>query len=238
LRDQPGVDRAYERARRAPDSPLTAPYSSSMEHHVFRKRIRGIRMRWFGSGVVLGLAGGVFLTLLASALVVTQIPAVVQTFSGEPDVAVVIGETYLNREAASRVSSGAYSLGSSPLSLTGLSLDVQPGNRMDLRPTFSVDLMLTTLDISPAIQNQLSVKNGELVINMVGDPQLGDLNIPLELLPFDLDAQMRESVDRINNELLIAEINQSLESGFGGSDFAVEGVSTGTNNLTIRLQQR
>jgi hypothetical protein len=109
---------------------------------------------------------------------------------------------------------------------------------MDLRPTFSVDLMLTTLDISPAIQNQLSVKNGELVINMVGDPQLGDLNIPLELLPFDLDAQMRESVDRINNELLIAEINQSLESGFGGSDFAVEGVSTGTNNLTIRLQQR
>jgi hypothetical protein len=195
-------------------------------------------MRWFGSGVVLGLAGGVFLTLLASALVVTQIPAVVQTFSGEPDVAVVIGETYLNREATSRISSGAYSLGSSPLSLTGLSLDVQPGNRMDLRPTFSVDLMLTTLDISPAIQNQLSVKNGELVINMVGDPQLGDLNIPLELLPFDLDAQMRESVDRINNELLIAEINQSLESGFGGSDFAVEGVTTGANNLTIRLQQR
>src|SRR5439155_7548247 len=41
-------------------------------HRVYRKRIRGIRMRWFGSGLGLGVLVGILLTLIASALVVTQ----------------------------------------------------------------------------------------------------------------------------------------------------------------------
>jgi hypothetical protein len=195
-------------------------------------------MRWFGSGLAAGIVVGIFLTVLASALFVSQIPTVVQSFSGEPDVAVVIGEGYLNREAANRIESGEITMGESPLSLKGLTVNLQSENRMDLQPTFAVDLFFTTPEVSPAIQNRLSVQNGELVINMVGDPQLGDLNLPLELLPFDLNSQIRQAVDRINNDLLIAEINQSLQSGFGGSDFVVEGVITNDTGLTIRLQHR
>ena len=195
-------------------------------------------MRWFGSGLAAGIVVGIFLTVLASALFVSQIPTVVQSFSGEPDVAVVIGEGYLNREAANRIESGEITMGESPLSLKALNVNLQQGNRMDLQPTFAVDLLFTTPEVSPAIQNRLSVQNGELVINMVGDPQLGDLNLPLELLPFDLNSQIRQAVDRINNDLLIAEINQSLQSGFGGSDFVVEGVTTNDTGLTIRLQHR
>jgi hypothetical protein len=204
-------------------------------HHVYRKRIRGIRMRWFGSGLVLGMIAGILLTLIVSAVVVTQIPEVVQTFSGEPDVAVVIGEGYLNREAAARLATTEQQA-SSNLALTAVTIDIQPGNRMDLKPTFKIDLFLTTVDISPAVRNQLSVENGELVLNMVGDPQLGDLNLPLGALPFDLDSEIRSAVNRINNDLLMAQINTSLHSGFGSEDFIVEGVTTNASGMTVRLQ--
>ena len=60
-------------------------------------------MRWFGSGCAVGVIAGVLLTLLVSALVVTQMPAVVENVTGDPDVAVVVGESYLNREAADRM---------------------------------------------------------------------------------------------------------------------------------------
>jgi hypothetical protein len=204
-------------------------------HKVYRKRIRGVRMRWFGSGVLLGVLAGVLLTLLVSALVVTTMPTVLQTFTGEPDVAVVIGETYLNREAARRVQ-GPNPMTFANLTLTGATLDLQPDNRMDLQTTFSADLLITSLNVRAGVKNQLSVQNGELVINMVGDPQIGSLNVPLELLPFNLDAELRTAIDKINNDLIIAEINQSLESGFGGSAFTIEGVTTNDSGMTVRLQ--
>src|SRR5438105_14250723 len=54
-------------------------------HHIYRRRIRGVRVRWLGGGFVFGVVLGVLFTLVASALVVTQFPAVVQSFTGEPD---------------------------------------------------------------------------------------------------------------------------------------------------------
>lgn len=200
-------------------------------------RLRGIRMRWFGAGLVLGIVSGILLTVGFSALLVRQVPEIVQSFTGEPDVSVVIGEAYLNREAAVRVSSG-YATGLEALTLTDVKLDLSPQNRMDLYPTFRLSFLFFNVDINAAVRNQLSVQEGRLVINMVGDPQLGDLNIPLEQLPFDLKASITSAVDRINNDLLISEINQSLRAGFGESDFEVEGVTTTDNGMIIRMQDR
>jgi hypothetical protein len=62
--------------------------------------------------------------------------------------------------------------------------------------------------------------------------------VPINLLPFDLEGEITRVVNRVNNDTIVTEINQSLQSGFGGTDFAVEGVTTDDSGMTIRLQQR
>jgi hypothetical protein len=168
-------------------------------------------MRWFSSGCMMGLVAGILVTLVVSAVVVSQIPDVVQTFAGEPDVAVVIGESYLNREATNRLN-GSYPTGVPNLTLTDLEINLESGNRMDMLPVFNADLgFIGSIPVNASVKNQLTVQDGKLVLDMVGDPQLGNLNLPLELLPFDLKGRVKEAIDKVNNDILIAEINQSLE---------------------------
>ncbi|HEX2988265.1 MAG TPA: hypothetical protein VHS06_08860 [Chloroflexota bacterium] len=218
--------RSTGREREYPEHPL---------HHVYRRRMRGLRMRWFASGIILGALGGVLLTLIASALVVTQIPQVLQSITGEPDVSVVISESYLNRAASDRIA-GGYNLGVPGLNLVALQLGLRPGNLMDLTPSFRVNAGFLSFDISPRVSNQLSVKDGRIAINMIGDPQIGNLNLPLEFLPFNLKDRTTQAVDKVNNDLLISEINQSLTTGFGGSGFDVTSCATENGGLTIRLK--
>jgi hypothetical protein len=193
-------------------------------------------MRWLISGLLLGLLGGVLLTVVVSALVVTKRPLPIKDEPGEPDVSVTVSESYLNRATAERVAT--FSTGTEYLTLTSLRLDLQPGHRMDLQPTFHSDLGFFVFDTSAIVSNQLAVENGKLVIRMVGDPQLGDLNVSLDALPLDLKGTLASAVDRINNELLISEINESLISGFGGTDFTIYGLSTEGDRLTIRLREK
>lgn len=203
---------------------------------VYRKRVRGVRVRWLISGLLLGLLGGVVLTIVVSALVVTKRPLPIKEDLSEPDVSVTVSESYLNRATAERVAT--FSTGMEYLTLTSLRLDLQPGHRMDLQPTFHSDLGFFVFDTSAIVSNQLAVENGKLVIRMVGDPQLGDLNVSLDALPLDLKGTLASAVDRINNDLLISEINESLISGFGGTDFTIYGLSTEGDRLTIRLRER
>lgn len=214
-----------------------ADYHNHPLHHVYRKRIRGIRTRWLGGGFALGVLAGIAFTLVVSAVVVTQIPAVLQSFSDEPDVTVTIGEKFLNREATDRLAKGP-PIGVANITLKAVNINLQSDNRMDLQPTFSADVGFTKLQVSPAVKNQLTVQDGKLAINMVGDPQLGDLNVPLGLLPFDLNGRLREAVNKVNNDLLISEINKSLESSFGGGEFEVEGVTTSEVALTVRMKRK
>jgi hypothetical protein len=193
-------------------------------------------VRWFTSGLLLGVLGGILLTIIVSAAVITQKPLAVNDDPGEPDVTVTIGEGYLNRVAAERVQ--GFDTGVEALKLTGLLLDLQPGHRMDIQPTFYVNLGFFEFDTTAIVRNQLAVEDGELVIKMVGDPQLGNMDVPLDMLPLDLKGTVSSAVDRINNEVLISEINQSLISGFGGTDFAVYGLSTENDRLAIRLRQK
>ncbi|MDQ3704654.1 MAG: hypothetical protein M3437_05410 [Chloroflexota bacterium] len=201
-----------------------------------RRQVRGVRVRWFTTGVLLGVMAGVLLTIVVSTVVVRQAPLPVSESPGQPDVTISISESYLNRAAAERVAS--FSTGMDTLTLTELRLDLQPGHRMSIQPGFNVDLGFFAFDTTAIVGNQLAVENGKLVIRMVGDPQLGNMDVPLDALPMDLEGTVASAVDRINNDLLISEINQSLISGFGGSDFTIYGLSTESNQLTVRLRER
>ncbi|HEX8600506.1 MAG TPA: hypothetical protein VF952_18555 [Chloroflexia bacterium] len=201
-----------------------------------RRQVRGVRVRWFTSGVMLGLMSGVLLAIVVSTVVVRQAPLPVSESPGQPDVAVSISESYLNRVAAERVA--RFSTGIDTLTLTALRLDLQPGHRMDIQPAFNVDLGFFAFDTTAIVGNQLAVENGKLVIRMVGDPQLGNMDMPLDALPMDLEGTVASAVDRINNDLLISEINQSLIAGFGGSGFTIYGLSTENNQLTVRLREK
>jgi hypothetical protein len=171
-----------------------------------------------------------------SALVVRKLPLPVKEEPGEPDVTVTVSESYLNRAAAEGVAT--FSTGGDALTLTGLRLDLQPGHRMDIQPAFHADFGFFAFDTSAIVSNQLAVEDGRLVIRMVGDPQLGNMDVPLDALPLDLNGTIASTVDRINNELLISEINESLISGFSGSNFTIYGLSTEGDKLTIRLREK
>jgi hypothetical protein len=201
---------------------------------VFRRQVRGVRVRWFTSGLVLGIMSGVLLTIILS--VITQLPLAVKEELGEPDVTVSISESYLNKAAAARMAS--FSTGLDALTLTALRLDLQPGHRMDIQPVFHADLGFFNFDTSAIVSNELAVENGKLVVRMVGEPQLGNMDVPLDALPLDLKGTIASAVDRINNELLISEINASLISSFGGSDFTIYGLSTENDRLTVRLREK
>lgn len=200
------------------------------------KGIRGIRMRWFSGGFVAGALTGIVVVIAASAMAITNIPRLDQLITGEPDVSVVIGEAYLNREAAKRVN-GAYPTDIPGLTLTAVSLDLKSNNRMDLQTNFKLDALFVQLDLQAAVQNQLSVKEGQLAINMVGDPQLGNLNVPLHMLPIDLHRSVTQAVDKVNNDLLMSEINERLRTGFGDSGFVVEGAHTTETALEVYLSE-
>ncbi len=206
-------------------------------HRVYRKRMRGVRVRWLTSGWVLGLVSGIALTLIVSAVVVTQVPEVAQSIAGDPDVVVVIGEGYLNRVAAERMN-GSYATGVEGLTLTALHMDLKPDNRMDLQTGFNINAFFTSLNTTAGVKNRIAVENGQLAVHMIGDPQLGNLNVSLDALPFNLKDRIAGAVDKVNNDLIISEINKSLQSSFGGSDFAIVGISTDENGLNIRLKQR
>ncbi len=109
---------------------------------------------------------------------------------------------------------------------------------MDIQPSFSVNAGFFEFDTSAIVSNEISVEDGRLVVRMVGDPQLGNMDVPLDALPFDLEGTLTSAVDRINNELLISEINAALISGFGGDEFTIYGLSTESDRLTVRLRDR
>lgn len=232
-----GSDRARYAAVSAPKSgPVPAP-APDARRLLSRAYIRWLRARWFGGGFAAGAITGIVLTVLASAMAITSIPRLAQLFTGEPDVSVIIGEPYLNREATRRIN-GAYPTDIPGLTLTAVNLDLKPDNLIVLQASFRAEVLFAQFDLQTTTRNQLSVRDGQLVISMVGDPQLGTLNVPLHLLPNDFNRSVTEAIDRVDNDLLVSEINRRLSAGFGGSDFAVTGVRTTETGLEVQLAER
>ena len=80
---------------------------------------------------------------------------------------------------------------------TDLELGLLPSAGMVLTPTFDVAGLF---NVSPSATNQLSVQNGKLTMGMIGQPRLGDLQAPLDMLPFDLAGQVRQAVDQLHQQ--------------------------------------
>ena len=193
---------------------------------------------WFTSGCIFGLIGGVLLVLALATFAASPIlPFDLDPSPGEADIVVSVDEAYLNTLIAERVN-GSYPTGIDGLTLTALQVDLNPENRMDLVPTFHVETGFFQFDVTARVKNRLTVEDGELAIAMQGDPQIGDLNMSLGVLPFDLAGTIRQAVDRVNNDLLLAEINGAAKPSLESANFQLDSVATDDGALTIRLEQK
>ena len=193
---------------------------------------------WFTSGCLFGIVGGVLLVLALATFAASPIlPFVDNPSTGNSDIVVAVDEGYLNTLVAERVN-GSYATGIDGFTLTSLQVDLNTENRMDLLPTFRVDALFFKFDVDARVNNRLSVQDGGLAIAMIGDPQLGDLNVSLGILPFDLEGSIRKAVDRVNNDLLLSEINSAARPSLESANFEMDSVATDEEALTIRLKQK
>ncbi len=206
-------------------------------HRVYRRKMRGSRMLWFGMGMVFGGVLGFALIIILSALVHTRIPAVVHNFTGDPDVTITISEDYLSSQAQASLSGGFKTINPN-LTLTAVKVEISPENRIDYAANFHVNIPFFTTDVTAAIKNQINVQDGKLVITMVGDPQLGNLNLPLDTLPFNLKGEIARAVDSVNNGLVVTQINKFIEASLAGTDIFLDGVTTDDRQISLRLRQR
>lgn len=187
-------------------------------------------------GMLLGLVGGAAGMLLLLLMAAARHPLL--TFpsgltNAHPDITIAIREGYLNQQANTELRT-THPIVLPFVNVTNVELDFQPGNQMRLKPTFHAAIV----DVSATVVNTVQLENGQIALHMVGDPQIQDIQIPLDWLPFNLAGQVRDGVDRINNELLAAEINRQLAAGFGSDRFYIIDVTTSDDYLTVRLQAR
>lgn len=229
-------------ALRGYSGPLTGhqPNSDYLHHplhRVYRRRMRGSRVIWFVLGTLFGGLLVFALIFLLSALVYTRIPKVVHNFTGDPDVTITITEGYLSSEAQSRLGEDFRTINPN-LTLLAVQILVSPENRIDYEANFHINIPFFAADVSASVKNQINVQDGKLVMNMVGDPQLGNLNLPLDALPFNLKGEIARTVDSVNNGLVVAEMNTFLNSSLNGTSFFLDGVTTDDKQIVLRLRQR
>lgn len=199
--------------------------------------MRGSRVVWFILGMMFGGLLVFGLILLLSALVYTRIPKVAHNFTGNPDVTINITEDYLTSQAQARLGDSFRTVNPN-LTLLNVKLAVSPENRLDYQADFHINIPFFAADVTAAVKNQINVADGKLVMNMVGDPQLGNLNLPLDALPFNLKGEIARAVDSVNNGLVVAEMNKFLDNSLTGTDFFLDGVTTDDQSITLRLRQR
>jgi hypothetical protein len=196
-----------------------------------RRRSRALA---FLAGLLLGLLGGAAGLILLLLMAAARQPLLPLASSySDPDITIGIRERYLNRQANEELRT-THPIVLPFISVTNIELDFQPGNQMRLKPTFHA----TLVDVSATVMNQVVIENEEIALHMVGDPQIQDIQIPIDWLPFNLAGEIRSAVDRINNELLSAEINRQLAAGFGSDRFRIVDVITTDEYLTVRLQAK
>ena len=184
------------------------------------------------AGFVIGWVTGVATLMGLAALSVRELGH--NPFSTTvPDVRLSVSKAYVNDAVQRRLRANPQVVVQN-VKTTGLQMDLLPQAQVVLTPTFDVAGFFT---ISPSVSNQLQVQNGKLAMHMLGEPRLGDLQVPIGLLPFDLSGEVRQSVDQITNDVLLAELNDSLHAGFGDDRFKVVNVLTDNDYLTITLRR-
>lgn len=193
------------------------------------------RRRWPNllAGFVVGWATGVT-TLLVLAGMSVRLASHSGPAAGTSDIQLQIHSGYLNDVVRRRMSKNP-PLVVADIKTTDLQLGLAPQASLVLTPTFDV---AGFFQVSPTVNNQLSVQDGKLAMQMIGDPRLGDLQVPIDMLPFDLAGEVRRAVDRITNELLLTEVNTDLRAGFGNDTFDITEVQTAGDYLAIKLHRK
>jgi hypothetical protein len=214
----------------APPPPLARLLPAAGNRSTPHRRRRGPA---FVIGWLLGLIGGaagLFLLLVIAPhrSLLPQVPPLT-----DPDITVSISESYLNSQAQEQLQT-THPIVLPYVSVTGVELDLQPGNRMRLQPTFHA----AVVDVSATVENNVRLDSGQLALQMNGDPKIQDIPIPLDWLPFNLPQQVREGVDRINNELLSSELNRQISAGFGSNQFRITAITTDENTITFKLKRK
>jgi hypothetical protein len=168
---------------------------------------------------------------------VKVIESLAQLPSGQPAVTVMVEEDYLNSEASKQIN-GQFATGVDGLTLTGLQIDVSPDNRLDMRAQFKVNVGFINFSTSAGIANHISAQDGKIAINMQGRPQLGDLTVPIDMLPFNLSDKVTSAIDRVNNDVIAAQLNSTLDANLQGSSLYLDAITTDGGSLTLHLKQK
>jgi hypothetical protein len=184
-------------------------------------------------GFIIGWLTGVVTLLVLSGLAV-HLAALNGPAAGDSDIRLQINIQYLNDAVRSRLRQQPQVIVGN-VKTTDLTLGLAPQAALVMTPTFDV---AGFFQVSPTTDNQLSVRDGKLAMNMVGDPRLGDLPVPISLLPFDLAGQIHQAVDQITNDVLLAELNNDLRAGFGSDTFDVIEVQTDGDYLALKLRRK
>jgi hypothetical protein len=198
-----------------------------------------MRSRWVGMGCscLVGAMAGALFIILVSNLGVRAIQTLAQIPSGQPSVTVTVQEDYLNKEASKRIN-GHYATGVDGVTLTALQIDVKPNNRLDLRAEFNVTAGFISFNTSATISNQISAQDGKIAINMVGQPKLADLTVPIDALPFNLSEYITRAIDRVNNEIIAAQLNSVLQANLTGTDLSLDSITTDDTTLTLQMKEK
>jgi hypothetical protein len=199
----------------------------------FGSRIRARRTTLLMGGFIIGWVTGV-VTLLALAAMSAHGDPRAGEPAGDPDLRLDIKIDYLNLLVRRRLHATPQVI-VGEIKTTDLDLGLLPNAGMVLTPTFDVAGLF---NVSPSATNQLAVRNGKLTMSMIGQPRLGDLQAPLDLLPFDLAGQVRQAVDQLTNTVLLTELNDTVRTSFGSDAFDVSEVSTDNDYLQIKLLRR
>jgi hypothetical protein len=184
---------------------------------------------WFAVGWFTGV-----ITLLALTVTSVTLAPIPHLLSGESDVRVEINVAYLNDVVRQRLERNPQAVVGN-IKTTGLQLGLLPEAGLVLTPTFDLAGWVT---LSPSVNNQLRVQDGKLAMTMVGEPRLGDTALPLGLLPFDVAAEIRNAVNQITNNVLLAELNDNLKAGFGSDQFNITDVQTNGNYLLVKMRRK
>lgn len=195
------------------------------------------RLLGLGCGCIVGIPIGMLLLLMISLASVQAIKIIAQTPSAQNDVTIVVQEDYLNSEASNEIN-GQFSTGIDALTITGLQLDMNPDNRLDMRAEFKVDVGFFNFTTSAGITNRISAQYGRIVVNMEGRPEIGNLTIPIDLLPFNLSDKITEVIDKVNNDVLASKLNDMLDANLSGTNLSLDSVTTDSDKLVLYLKQR
>jgi len=198
-----------------------------------------MRLRWatHGCSCLVGAVAGILFLLLVTNLGVKAIESLAQVPSGQQAVTVSVQEDYLNSQANKQVN-GHYATGIDGLTLTGLQIDLTDGNQLNLRGQFNIEVGFFNFSTSAGMKNRISAQDGKVVVNMEGRPDIANLSVPIDALPFNLSDTITQAVDRVNNEVIIKQLNDVLDANLQGTSLYLDSVTTDGTSLTLHLNEK